>query len=303
MNYQDLLRTHQQSGAAVTIAALPVSSDAASGLGIMRTDPSGRVCGFVEKPKTEAALAPVRLDASWFAAQGIESRGRDCLANMGIYVFNRDVLVDILMSTDYEDFGRQVFPQFIEKNHVQVHLFDGYWEDIGTIKAFYDANLSLVQENPSFELISPGSLVYSRARYLPPSRVNGAAIKSSLLADGCVIGAGAVIENSIIGLRSMIGPNVTIRNSVLMGADFYEGQIELGANRASGIPPVGIGEGSVIEGAIIDKNCHVGRNVRIVNDQGVENWGSDDEMCMIRDGVAITVKDAELVDGYRLNPA
>jgi glucose-1-phosphate adenylyltransferase len=117
-----------------------------------------------------------------------------------------------------------------------------------------------------------------------------------------VIGAGTIIENSIVGLRSIIGPNATIRNSVLMGADFYEGQLELGANQAAGIPPVGIGEGCVIEGAIIDKNCHIGRNVRIVNDQGVENWGGDDEMCMIRDGVAITVKDGELLDGFRLNP-
>jgi glucose-1-phosphate adenylyltransferase len=219
---------------------------------------------------------------------------------MGIYLFNRDLLVDIMRNTDYQDFGKEIFPQSIGTRHVQVHLFDGYWEDIGTIRAFYDASLSLVKEDAPFELASREAPVYSRARYLPPSRFDGATISSSLIADGCQIGDGAVIENSIVGLRCKIGPGVTIRNSILMGADYYEGQIELAHDRDAGRPAIGIGAGTLIDGAIVDKNCHIGRNVRIVNDAGVDTCGDDNDVCVIREGIPIVLKDATLPDDWRL---
>lgn len=300
MDYRELLRTHRETGADVTIGGFPVSSSAASGLGIMRTDAAGRVTGFVEKPKSEELLKTVRLEPEWFLSRGLTPDGRDCLANMGIYVFNRDLLVDLMVNTRYEDFGKEIFPKSIDTRHVQVHLFGGYWEDIGTIKAFYDSNLSLVRSDSPYQLNVPEAPVYSRARYLPPSQIDGAAIRSSYIADGCQIGEGAVIENSIVGLRSLIGPRVTIRNSILMGADFYERTADLERDRLAGNPAIGIGAGAVIEGAIVDKNCRIGRDVRIVNERQIENSEGDDETCMIRDGIPIVLKDAALPDGWRL---
>jgi glucose-1-phosphate adenylyltransferase len=298
MDYRDMLRTHQQSGAAVTIAAIPVTRQAARGFGIMRIDETGRVAGFLEKPKTDAEIDMVKLDPAWIDRQGIASGGRDCLASMGIYVFNRDFLLEVLHKTAYQDFGKEVFPAAFRSRHVQVHLFDGYWEDIGTIRAFYDANLALAQSDPPFQLVSPTAPVYSRARYLPPSNIQQATIHGSLLADGCRIGKGAIIENSVIGLRCIIGENVTIRNSIIMGADYYENhdaQHPCGPSH----PVMGIGDGTVIDGAIVDKNCRIGRNVRVVNDRGVEN-GEDADDCVIRDGIPVVVKDAELADNWRL---
>jgi len=300
MDFRKMIRTHRESGADVSIAALPVSRHEADSLGIMQTDSSGKVVGFVEKPKTEKELNSVHTEPAWLDARGVESKGRDCLASMGIYLFNRDLLVDLMMTTDHEDFGREVFPQSIHTRHVQVHLFDGYWEDIGTIKSFYDANLGLVRPDPPFNLASAEARVYSRARYLPPTRVDGATIRSSLIADGCFINEGAVIENSIVGLRCVIGSGVTIRNSVLMGADYYEGAVDLQADQMAGVPPIGIGAGSLIDGAIIDKNCHIGRNVRITNEAGIVDSKGADEVCPVRDGISILEKGAVLPDSWRL---
>ncbi len=301
MDYRDMLATHQQSGAAVTIAAIPVTREAARAFGIMRVDETGRVVGFLEKPQTDADLNLVRLDPAWIDKHGIASGGRDCLASMGIYVFDQDFLLDVLRKTAYQDFGKEVFPAAFRSRHVQVHLFDGYWEDIGTIRAFYEANLALAQPDPPFQLVSPTSPVYSRARYLPPSLFDGAQIKQSLIADGCRVGQGAVIENSIVGLRCIIGQNVTIRNSIIMGADYYE---QFDAARPCGPqhPCLGIGSGSVIEGAIVDKNCRIGSNVRVVNEHGIVD-GKDAADCVIRDGIPVVVKDAELRDGWTLPPA
>lgn len=298
MDYAEMLRTHEESGAEVTIAAIPVDRKEAGSLGIMRVDQAGRVVGFLEKPQTDDELNHVRTDPAWIDAQGIQSGGRECLASMGIYVFNRDFLVEVLRKTSYEDFGKEVFPAAFRSRHVQMHLFDGYWEDIGTIRAFFDANLSLASPNPPFHLASPTAPVYSRARYLPPSLMQGAHIESSLIADGCRIGQGAVIENSVIGLRCMIGEGVTIRNSIVMGGDFYE-QDDARHPCGPDHPQVGIGDGSVIEGSIVDKNCRIGKNVRIVNGQQVENADISEE-CFIRDGIPVVVKDAVLKDGWTL---
>ncbi len=218
---------------------------------------------------------------------------------MGLYIFNRDLLFDVLEKTNYEDFGKEVFPAAIRSRRVQVHLFDGFWEDIGTIRAFYDANLSLTWKNPPFDFVSPEAPVYSRARFLPPTMIEGATVKSSLIADGCKIGKGAIIENSVVGLRCAIGENVVIRDSVLMGADFVETEEELAAAAKAGLPPVGIGEGSEILGAILDKNCRIGKNVRVVNAAGVDSSDQFDP-CLIRDGIPILIKDSSLPDNWKM---
>ncbi|NLF71555.1 MAG: glucose-1-phosphate adenylyltransferase [Candidatus Anammoximicrobium sp.] len=301
MDYRKLIETHKQTQADVTIAGLLVSGSDASELGVMRADESGRVIDFVEKPKTEEQLKPVRLDPQWIERRGGHVDGRDCLGNMGIYLFNRDLLIELLTKTQYQDFGKEVFPQSISARHVQVHLFDDYWEDIGTIRAFYNANLSLVRPNSPYHLTSAEAPVYSRARFLPPSRIDGATIRSSFVADGCQIGEGAVIENSIIGLRSVIGPGVTIRDSILMGADYYEDTFQLEQDRLAERPPIGIGPGCVIEGAIIDKNCYIGREVRIANEGKVEKSEGDHGTCMIRDSIPIVLKGGVLPDKWSLH--
>ncbi len=294
MNFEDMMKTHVESGAAVTIAGIPVHRKDAEALGIIKVDDSGRVTGFVEKPKTEDQHAGVRTDPAWIDAHGIPSEGRDLLANMGLYIFNRDVMVDLLTNTDYQDFGKEVFPAALNNYHVQLHLFDGYWEDIGTIRAFYEANLSLTRKSPPFDFSDSRAPVYSRGRFLPPTVVEDAKITSSLIADGCQIGRGTVIEGSVIGLRTVIGDNVTIRNSVIMGADYRESKEDL----KEGQIPVGIGDGSVIEGTLLDKNCRIGKNVRITNAGAVENQGEDEPM-QVRDGIPVVIKDAEIPDGFQ----
>lgn len=299
MNFQDMMLTHIESGADVTISAVPVYSEEASGSGIMRLDDQGRVVGFLEKPKTEEDLKIVRTNPAWIDAHGIESRGRDCLASMGIYLFNRKTLIDVLRKTDYRDFGKEVFPASIRSRHVQVHLFDGYWEDIGTIKSFYQANLALATREAPFELTSPDAPIYSRARFLPPTRLDGATIRNSLVADGSMVDEGAVVENSVIGLRCRIGRNVTIRNSILMGNDFYETAESIAGSESNGVPPVGVGEGSIIENAIVDKNCRIGCGVRIANDSGVD-WTEENAFGMIRDGIIVMPKETTLPDGWKM---
>jgi glucose-1-phosphate adenylyltransferase len=299
MDYREMIATHQKSKADVTISAVPVYPEAASGLGIMRLDDTGRVVGFLEKPKTLKELEHVRTEPSWIDAHGVDSRGRDCLANMGIYLFNRDTLVDVLQKTDYRDFGKEVFPASIRARHVQVHLFDGYWEDIGTIKSFFDANLELTGSHAPFNLILPGMPIFSRPRFLPPSRIDDATVRHSLMADGSLIGEGAVIEHSIIGLRCMIGRNVVIRDSIVMGNDFYDLPDAVAKNQTNGLPPLGIGDGSVIEGAIIDKNCRIGRNVRICNEKGVLD-SPETQYGMFRDGIAVIPKGTTLPDEWSM---
>ena len=205
----------------------------------------------------------------------------------------------MLRKTDYRDFGKEVFPASIRSRHVQVHLFDGYWEDIGTIKSFYEANLGLAKPDAPFDLASAEAPIYSHARFLPPTRVDDAVVRGSLVADGSVIEPGAVIENSVIGLRCRIGRNVVIRNSVVMGADFYETPDAIAAHRANGFPPLGIGEGTHIEGAIIDKNCRIGRNVRVVNEQGLD-YAEETPHGMISDGIVVMAKGTALPDGWRM---
>ncbi len=297
MNYSDLIRTHIESGADVTISCMPVSREDAKGFGIMQIDDSGRVTDFVEKPQTDEEIEAASTDPAWIEAQGIPCKGRDCIASMGIYVFNRSLLRDVLTNTDYADFGKEVFPATIKTHRVQMHLFDGYWEDIGTIRSFYESNLAMAVDDPEFELAKADFPIYSRARFLPPTRVSGANIKQSLISHGCRIHKDAVIENSVIGLRTIIGPNVVIKDSIVMGCDFYESEEDSTEGRTV---PVGIGEGSVIEGAIIDKDVSIGRNARIVNESKREETSLEHPTCVIRDGIPIVMKNSEIKDGWNL---
>lgn len=299
MNFREMLKTHRDSNADVTIAALPVESEKAKSFGIMRIDDNGKVVDFDEKPPTEERLNAVRTDPAWLDAHGIESRGRDCLASMGIYLFNRDTLVDLLSKTEHEDFGKEIFPMSIKSHHVQMYPFDGYWEDIGTIRSFYESSLEMAGANPPFDFTAQESPIYSRARHLAPTRLMGGNISGSFIADGCEIGEGTTIENSVIGIRSQIGRNVTIRNSILMGADYYERPAQVRADEKAGRPLIGIGDGTVIDGAIVDKNVRIGANVTIAGEKQPDSEDLDADVIW-RDGVICVQKEAILEDGWSL---
>ncbi len=294
MDFRDMIRSHRESNAAATIAALPVDEATATGCGIMKIDDTGRVTSFVEKPKTPEALALARTDPDWMEKRGIQARGRAFLASMGIYMFNRQVIVDLLGRGAACDFGKEVFPQALSMHRVQTHLFDGYWEDIGTIDAFHKANIDLTLDDPTFDFIGGDRHIYSRARFLPCSRVSGARIDHSLIADSCVIGKGSIIENSVIGIRSQIGENVTIRNSYVMGMDFYERDAE--ATRRAGEPLLGIGSNTLIENAIVDKNPRIGSNVRIQNREHIHD-AEETPYCVIRDGIVVIPKTTTIPSG------
>lgn len=297
MDYRDMLRTHLDTKADVTIGALPVDDDKAGAFGIMRLDDDGRVRGFLEKPKTEEELDIVRMDPAWMEARGVAAHGRTCLASMGIYLFNRETLLALLEKTDYDDFGKGVFPAAIRARNVQVHMFDGYWEDIGTIQAFYETNLLLTEPEPPFTFDHANSPIYTRPRFLPPTRIDGATIIASLVADGCRIEHGTVIDQSLVGLRCVIGPDVTIRKSYLMGADYFPWDAQAKKGNAENGPALGVGERTVIEGAIVDKNVRIGKNVTIKLPKNFPENGERGPI-LVRDGVIVVPKDAVVPDGW-----
>ncbi|MEM8866130.1 MAG: glucose-1-phosphate adenylyltransferase [Planctomycetota bacterium] len=298
MDFDKMVAEHQAAGADVSIAAKPVDRSEAHALGIMKCDDSGRVTGFVEKPQSDELVNSVATSPEWIDAHGVESHGRDCLASMGIYLFNRQTLVDALDESDSSDFGKEIFPRAINERHVHLHLFDGYWEDIGTIRNFYECNLQMARSDTPFELSSAAAPIFTRPRFLPPTRIDGAQISNSLIADGCVIEPGAVIENSVIGLRTKIASGAVIKNSILMGADYDETPADIAALPA-GTPPMGFGRGTEVDGAIIDKNCRAGEGVRIANDAGHDHHG-EGRNCVIRDGIVVVPKNTTLEDGWRL---
>lgn len=297
MDYREMVATHLRHGADATIAVLPVTRDDARQFGVMRLAESGEVVDFVEKPQTAEAIRDVALSPQEVASYGITG-DRDCLASMGIYLFQLDVLKELLNSNKFEDFGREVFPHAIRTKKVVAHYFDDYWRDIGTIRSFFDANLAMTHVEPPFNLYTGHGPIYSRARFLPPSRIGDSRIAGSMIADGCRIGNDCTIQDSVIGLRCVIQDNVTIRNSILMGSDFYESDEDRARNRARCRPDVGIGAGTVIEGSIVDKNCRIGERVVIRNADGVEEKDCEN-LCYIRDGIAVLAKDATIPNGWR----
>ena len=296
MDYRRMVAAHRGARADMTIAVIPVTRGEAGAFGIMRLDESGRVIDFVEKPQTDADLDRVRTPAEWIERKGIPAHGRQYLASMGIYLFNREVLNELLdVRPHYADFGKHVFPQNYRKYEVQGHLFDGYWEDLGTVKAYHQANLALTGESPPFDFHSHEGVIYTRMRFLPAARINSAAVEHCLISDGCTVEHGAKLSRAVLGIRSRIGPNVTMRDTVMIGADRYETDEDRDHNRTLGQPDFGIGAGSVIERAIIDKDCRIGRNVRITNRRGLEE--AEGEHYVIRDGIVCIPKGAAVPDG------
>jgi glucose-1-phosphate adenylyltransferase len=298
MDFQAMLKTHLHSNADATIASLPVSDEDAKGFGVMRIDEAGRVLGFLEKPQEKSEMDMVRMDPAWIDAQGIPSNGRSMLASMGIYLFKRDVLVDLLEKSTYTDFGKEIFPMSIRVRQVHVHLFDGYWEDIGTIRSFYDANLALATARPPFNLIDEANPIFTRARSLAPARILDATVKNALVTNGAFVEDNVTIEKSIIGLRCHVGQGASVKNTIVMGADFYESDCDR-TDETGELPPVGIGAGTVIDGAIVDKNARIGKNCQIVMRDGLES-NCDVNGVYIRDGIICIPKDAILPDGWKL---
>jgi glucose-1-phosphate adenylyltransferase len=291
MDYREMLTTHVAAGADVTISTIPVGAADARGFGVMQLDDAGRVTGFVEKPQDDDALAAARTPSSWIDQQGVESKGREYLASMGIYLFNRDLLVDLLESSDDEDFGKHIFPQAIENHRVQAHLFDGYWEDIGTIKAFFDSNLALADTNPEFTFANHKWPIYTRARFLPSTRMDDCTVNRSLIAEGCQIGPGCRVEHSVIGVRTQVGSNVTIRNSVIMGADYYV------KDRSESFEQPGLENSVLIDGVLVDKNVRIGAGARIIASDAPNGDGDYDQVA-VRDGVAVVKKGAVISEGW-----
>ena len=291
MDYRQMLNTHLKADADVTIATIPVNEQDARGFGIMQLSDTGRIVDFVEKPQEDAQLAKVRMSTDWIDDHGIESKGREYLASMGIYLFNRDLLVDLLESSDDDDFGKHIFPQAISDHHVQAHLFDGYWEDIGTISAFFDANLALADRNPPFKFADHKCPIYTRPRFLPSTRIDDCSVNHSLIADGCIIGPGSRIENSVIGVRTQIGSNVTIRNSVIMGCDYYVKEDSPKKDI------LGIEDNVVIDGALVDKNVHIGEGASIIA-ADVPDGDGDYDSVAVRDGIAVVRKRAIIPAGW-----
>ncbi len=285
MDYRQMIRTHRETGADATVAVIPVSPEQAGGFGILKMDSTGRIVHFDEKPPAE------RLPA---LASDLPGGGHGHLASMGIYLFRREVLEQALNNPRLVDFGRHVIPDAVPRLRVQAHVYRGYWEDVGTIQSYFQANLALCESIPPFDFYDETRPVYTHPRFLPASKVDRCNVHNALISEGCIM-QGAEVDRTVIGIRSRIGPEARIRNSLLVGADFYETLDEINATLARGVPAVGIGSKSVIENAIIDKNARIGRNVRIVNEAGVKE--KDGEGYYIREGIVIVPKNGVIPDG------
>ena len=291
MDYRKMLAVHTESNADITVSVIPVKKEATSGLGILQADAKGRITDFVEKPQTDKELQQLRVEPEVFTSRGIESHGREYIASMGIYIFNRNVLQDVLQDESNVDFGRDIIPKSIKTRTVSAYFFDGYWEDIGTIRSFYSANIALTDVSPEFNFYDEQAPIYTNRRHLPSTKVNSSSVRSSILAEGSIIDD-SELDRTIVGIRSIISNGSRIYQSVLMGADFYESDTLQTENRQSGIPNIGIGEKCLIQNAIIDKNARIGDNAVIANTKNLDNHDSDNYY--IRDGIVIVPKDATI---------
>ena len=299
MDYQQFLKRHFDTNADVTISVIPANPQDAQGFGLLKTTGDGRIVEFKEKP-TGDALEAMRVDTTQFGLTAEESQKRPFLASMGIYIFNYERLVELLNEDATRfDFGGEIIPAAIKKLNVQAHLFNNYWEDIGTIRAFYQANLDLASPLPKFDFFNDEDPIYTRSRYLPPSKVHACDIDNSMISEGCILN-GVHARNSIIGLRSRIDAGARIENSIVMGADFFESFEEIQQNASRAKPHVGIGENSIVRRAIIDKNARIGKNVRLVNRHNVETRDGEGGCYFIREGIIIVPKNATIQDGTEI---
>jgi glucose-1-phosphate adenylyltransferase len=296
MDYRKFLNRHLMSGADVTISTVPCRPDEASGFGLLKTDGDGRIVEFREKP-TGGDLDSMRVDTTRFGLAEDAAATRPFLASMGIYIFKYDRLVELLgEDTSRVDFGGEIIPKAIDRYNVQAHIFDGYWEDIGTIRAFFEANLDLASQLPRFNFFDTAAPIYTRSRYLPPSKLHNCDIGDTMVSEGCILN-GVHARRAIIGLRSRIDTGTRIERSIVMGSDFYESSDDMAANIAAGRPHAGIGRDTVVSSAIIDKNARIGSGVQLINRSGETTFDGPEGSFYIREGIIIVPKGAVIPDG------
>jgi glucose-1-phosphate adenylyltransferase len=293
MDYRLMLAQHIETGADITVATIPVGRKEAHSFGIMQIAEDRRITRFEEKPKDPALLDSLHLQPEWHKKLGIKDGGELFLASMGIYVFNRQLIRDLL-DNPLSDFGKHIIPHAINSQRVFSYIFQGYWEDIGTIRSFFEASLDLVSELPRFNFFDMSAPIFSRPRYLPGSKINGAQIEHALVTDGCIINQ-AQIKNTIVGLRTFIGAGTQLNRVIILGSDDYENQESIQKNEREGKPRIGIGANCRIENAIIDKNARIGDNVTI--SPAGKSESVDHELYFIRDGIVIIPKNAVIKHG------
>lgn len=293
MDFRRIVKQHIETGAQVTVATLPVRRSEASALGIMQVDADCRINRFVEKPKDPNVQASLALDPALGAKLGIQGEGEFLLASMGIYLFNRQVLLDLL-SGEEADFGKHIIPASISKYNVYASIYQGYWEDIGTIRNFFEANLDCCYELPRFNFFDMSAPIFTRPRFLPASKINGASIDHAIISDGCIINR-AAIAYSIIGLRGIVGSGSYLHRTVFMGSDYYESAESIASHDAQGLPRIGVGQNTRIENCIIDKNARIGDNV-VISPAGKPE-SVDHELYYIRDGIVIIPKGGVIPSG------
>lgn len=293
MDYRNIVATHLRNEADITVATLPVTKQAAQSFGILKVQKNGRIKEFVEKPSEEEQLKDLVTPPDIFERHGLDTSKGEYLASMGVYVFRREVLEEVLRKKqDWTDFGHHVIPQSLKSRKVIPHIFYDFWEDIGTVRSYYEVSMRLVGPNPPFEFHDPNHLIYTRARYLPGSRVRGATVKDCIICEGCRIGD-AKLSNSIVGIRSIIQSGVELDKTILMGADYYEDE-----SRQKPVP-IGIGKDSKISGAIVDKNARIGKSVVIRGTRRLKDRKGPGYV--IRDGIVIVLKGAVIPDGTEIS--
>jgi len=290
MDYRDILRQHIEAGTDLTIATIPVNRAAASDFGIMQTDENRRIVRFVEKPKDPAVQDSLRIPPDLLQSIGLPVTEELFQASMGIYVFNRDVLIDCL-DNELVDFGKHVIPGAIERLKVDAYIFQGYWEDIGTIRAFFDANINLADKNPPYRFYMAGRPIYTQPRFLPASIVRNSTIDQAIISDGSHI-FDSRVERCVVGIRSIIRSGSTVKNTILMGADYYDDDV---TDAPAGAPPIGIGRNCIIDHAIIDKNARIGDGV-VISPEG-KSQDFDGDGYYVRDGIVVIPKNSVIAPG------
>ncbi|MDY6785226.1 MAG: glucose-1-phosphate adenylyltransferase [Cyanobacteriota bacterium] len=297
MDYCDFVRRHRETGADITLSVVPIDEKRASSFGLMKIDDTGRVIDFSEKPKGEA-LKKMQVDTSVLGLSSDAAKKSPYIASMGIYVFKKEVLEKLLEDyPDKTDFGKEIIPSAGSDYNVQAYLFQGYWEDIGTIEAFYESNLALTQQpSPQFSFYDEGAPIYTRARYLPPSKFLDCQVIESMIGEGCIL-KNCQISRSVLGIRSRVESGCKIEDSLLMGSDYYEPFAERTSGKLEGQIPIGIGQETVIRRAIVDKNARIGSKVLILNKERVQEADREDEGFYIRSGIVVVLKGAVIPDG------
>ncbi|MBI4622614.1 MAG: glucose-1-phosphate adenylyltransferase [Verrucomicrobia bacterium] len=294
MDFREIIRQHMQTGADVTIAAVPFPASKVEGLGLMQVHDDLSIERFVEKPKDPAVIASLALSPALEATLKTPSTEKRCLASMGIYVFNRTALAEALDNT-MKDFGKEIIPGLLGKKKLFSYIFEGYWEDIGTVKAFFEANLALAQPMPAFNFYDAGAPIYTQDRYLPPSKLNNCRVDYAVIGDGTIL-ADSTIRRCVFGIRSFVDEGSVLEDVVVMGSDYYESEEQLKANIALGRPHLGVGKGCRIKGAIIDKNARIGDGCVLVADGKADGQYAGGAV-VVRDGVLVVPKGAELRPG------